>query len=210
VSGQRNRQGRATPTARNPSPVGTCAACGELRKIKSRGLCWPCWRECRASPKWRSGNELRPLRERLFAKLVFDQSGCLLWTGKKDSGGYGRTRIGGKGSEGRAVHILVWEMYEGPVPPGLQLDHVASRGCRNRHCASIAHLEPVTSAENTRRGRSGPREFCHRGHRFDEGNIVYGSRGKRECRKCRLARQRVNSRNFRARRRAAELAEAAQ
>lgn len=42
---------------------------------------------------------------------------------------------------------LQWETVHGPVPDGLELDHL----CRQRDCVNPAHLEPVTHAENMRR-----------------------------------------------------------
>ncbi len=65
--------------------------------------------------------------------------------------GYGQTRIvGADGKKNVAIyaHVWLWTMTNGPVPNGLQLDHL----CRVRRCCRPDHLEPVTSAENQRRG----------------------------------------------------------
>ncbi len=86
------------------------------------------------------------LRERLFSRLIIDPSGCLLWQGAL-SNGYGLIWVG---NVPQRVHRVMWEMLEGPIPEGARLEHVKARGCLNRHCVSIAHLELVTYQEEDR------------------------------------------------------------
>lgn len=69
---------------------------------------------------------------------------CWVWSGKKTVRGYGRLIRNGRELY---AHNYVWERENGPVPTGLELDHL----CRNPSCCNPAHLEPVTHAENTRR-----------------------------------------------------------
>lgn len=69
---------------------------------------------------------------------------CHEWLKARNDRGYGTTAAG----EGRLAHRVIWERERGPVPAGLELDHL----CRNRWCVNPDHLEPVTHKENMRRG----------------------------------------------------------
>lgn len=50
------------------------------------------------------------------------------------------------------AHKWIWEDRNGPVPDGMDLDHL----CRNRSCVNPDHLEPVSRAENILRGVGTP------------------------------------------------------
>lgn len=73
---------------------------------------------------------------------------CWLWQGATN-GRYARMRLRAPEPE-RWVYVHRW-MYEelrGPIPEGLVIDHL----CRTLLCVNPWHLEPVTQAENLRRG----------------------------------------------------------
>ncbi len=130
------------------------------------------------------------LAERLNARLTPDpETGCLLWAGALACNGYGRIKVGGRRGKSRYVHVVAWELENGPVPDGLDLDHVRERGCLYRHCANVAHLEPVTRRENLMRSDSAlaainaRKTHCPAGHPYDEANTRY-YRGARVCRAC--------------------------
>jgi hypothetical protein len=109
---------------------------------------------------------------------------CIEWAGHIDRDGYGRTSRNGKTI---GAHRLVYEEEVGPVPVGLEIDHL----CRNRRCTNVTHLEPVTHRENCRRGLVGKRfsirTHCSKGHEYTKENVLItiGKRpGRRECRAC--------------------------
>lgn len=122
---------------------------------------------------------------------------CWLWTGPLNPKGYGVLRC-------TLVHRVVYEMLVGPIPAGLQLDHLCHNEdfdclggptCVHRRCVNPAHLLPSTAKENTRRSRNTPaaknvlKTVCINGHDYSpENTAVYG--GKRYCRQCYRARRR--------------------
>lgn len=131
----------------------------------------------------------RTWQERLWSGL--DKSGangCWLWTRAVDAYGYGAIRAGGTM---RKTHRLAYELLAGPIPDGLQLDHL----CRVRHCANPSHLEPVTSRENSQRGVKAKQETCQRGHHFDAENTRRRANGRRTCRRCEFQRRHARRRS---------------
>lgn len=130
----------------------------------------------------------RPAVDRFWEKV--DQNapgGCWLWTDFL-ARGYGRISIGGRMVR---AHRFAYELLVGPVPEGLEIDHL----CRVRHCVNPAHLEPVTHAENLRRSDSisavyARRDRCASGHEFTAENTYVRAGGHRDCRACNRERQR--------------------
>ena len=113
-----------------------------------------------------------------------DKSGeCWIWQGSKLPNGYGTLVIGSRtdGSRQRHyAHRLAYEIAVGEIPDGLQIDHL----CNVRDCVNPAHLEPVTTQENSRRGAE-RRQSCKRGHPFAGENLYIRPDGYRECLTCR-------------------------
>lgn len=119
---------------------------------------------------------------------IIQENGCHLWTGATNGWGYGRLQLGGRNYR---AHVLRYEKEIGPVPNGMQLDHL----CRNRGCGNPSHLEPVTSRENTMRG-VGPtstnarKTHCVHGHPLSGSNLkirMRDGRPRRVCARCRSA-----------------------
>ena len=128
--------------------------------------------------------------DRIAPKIDVDGD-CWLWTGFIDRSGYGRSTFG---ERTLYIHRAAYELLVGPIPVGLTLDHL----CRKRSCCNPDHLEPVTNAENMRRG-TGPaainarKTHCKRGHEFTPEN-TYRDGGRRVCRTCKSARDAARKR----------------
>jgi HNH endonuclease len=129
-----------------------------------------------------SAARTRPLEERLWTRID-KTDGCWLWKGHL-SNGYGCIGEGGRKGRDLLVHRVVYELLRGPIPHGLELDHL----CRDRACCNPDHLEPVPHRENSRRsptiGRWKRPDHCRNGHPFDEANTYWTREDGRACRQC--------------------------
>lgn len=86
-----------------------------------------------------------PLWERLTSRTTF-AAGCWIWNGTRSRAGYG-TICTNPGRTALAHRLMYMELV-GEIPDKLTLDHL----CRTRECVNPYHCEPVTLAENSRRG----------------------------------------------------------
>ncbi len=133
------------------------------------------------------------VKEHIWSKVMPEpNSGCWLWMGHIDAGGYGWVAYHGRDQR---AHRASYEAFRGPIPTGLEIDHL----CRVRCCVNPDHLEPVTRSENVKRGlvpilvrqRAAAIECCPAGHSYDEENTYVCGRGWRQCRACRKDKEQL-------------------
>lgn len=135
--------------------------------------------------------------ERFWPKVI-EQGDCWVWTAAKigrKGDGYGHFAQGGP-SKMILAHRWAYESMVGPIPEGLELDHL----CRNKSCVRPDHLDPVTHAVNIERNPNAINNtgrlitHCPQNHPYDEANTRW-YRGCRACRTC----ARMHTANHRAR-----------
>lgn len=140
----------------------------------------------------------KPIRPRLIAARVEMDMGhstpCWIYKGRADTGiRYPSISVNNRDEK---VHRVSYVEFVGPIPDGLQLDHL----CRQRACFNPAHLEPVTQAENNRRAvphrkpvkPRGPRglrtvaayPLCRKGHPMFGPNLRVHRNGSHLCKQC--------------------------
>ena len=158
---------------------------------------WKRTGEMNPARRWRTNYKRTPPEER-FWKYVSKSDDCWTWLGGKNKLGYGHFWAGPDMPQRRVMaHRFAYESVVGPIPPGLHIDHL----CRNPSCVNPAHLEPVTLAENTRRG-VGPtrgseynrrKTHCPQGHPYSPENTYRSGHG-RSCKTCILVRTKARQR----------------
>lgn len=109
-------------------------------------------------------------------------SGCWQWTGYLKPNGYGSIW---DGTRKVYAHRYAHELHNGPIPAGMQIDHL----CLNKACVNPAHLDVVTQKVNLLRADGSPainarKTHCKRGHKFTDDNTRTNSRGHRVCKEC--------------------------
>lgn len=141
-------------------------------------------------------NTITPAIQRVLPRLIVSPTGCHLWSGAKDGGGYGMVR---EGKRHRKVHRVVYEAAFGFLPSHLDVLH----RCDVRNCCNPEHLFLGTDRDNQQdriakgRGLTSPADVnrykthCMHGHEFtDENTRWYLWNGKRHraCKACARSR----------------------
>lgn len=164
---------------------GTCSITGCDRPAKSRGWCGRHYQKWHTHGDPEAGLNRLPFPDNVWDRVeVGHPLGCWLWSGSRDTHGYGRvnTPIGG------VAHRVVYTLLVGPIPEGLTIDHL----CRNPPCVNPDHVEPVEHAENIARGYgvsviNAAKTHCVNGHRLTDDNVYVREGRWRECKTCRRA-----------------------
>lgn len=148
------------------------------------------------------------LEERFTAKV--DTSGgpdaCWPWTATLINTGYGRIWIAGSHY---LAHRVAYELWRGPIPDGLDIDHIChdprtcagGDACPHRRCVNPAHLEIVPHRVNLLRGntivaRNAAKAQCLNGHEFTIVNTRIGFNWDRRsyyraCKQCERERRKT-------------------
>lgn len=139
------------------------------------------------------------LEDRFWPKVAFgDWLDCWKWAAFCRPDGYGVIQMRNRSPRSQLAHRIAYELLVGPIPEGLQLDHL----CRVRSCCNPLHLEPVTGRENllrsplTQASINAAKTHCPARHPYTPENTRLSREGSRYCLTC----KRIKNREWRARR----------
>lgn len=138
-------------------------------------------------------------QEERFMRQVYKEPTyqCWLWQGHIGKNGYGRWKPAGRSV---STHRWSYERFIGPIPEGLQIDHI----CNIKSCVNPEHLQPVTARVNVLKAKKGitsinaAKTHCVNGHPLFGANLrIYVTKdGKksRVCKSCRQDRSKIQAR----------------
>lgn len=127
------------------------------------------------------------LPDKFKMRTTVAESGCWNWNLSVDRYGYGKC-------SGKKAHRVAYEIFVGPIPEGLTIDHI----CWNKICVNPAHLRVLGHLDNASRQRSAQATHCKNSHEFTPENTYWRTEnctGQRQCRTCnRMAARRYKNR----------------
>ena len=181
-----------SPMCANPSIPKTCSVEGCDRLVSARGWCgmhYARWKRTGDPTIITARFPSRPNRtveERFWEKVEVSDEGCWNWLAHT-ADGYG---VFWEHKRLVKAHRFSYELHVGPIPNGLELDHL----CRNRACVNPDHLEPVTHSVNVLRGIAPlhrlSKTHCPHGHPYSGDNLYISPSNRRYCRTCTRERMR--------------------
>jgi hypothetical protein len=118
--------------------------------------------------------------EKFKQRTVPTENGCWEWTLRRDRNGYGRITF--RGRTGYSAHRAAYEIFVGPIPAGMTVDHL----CFVPACVNPEHLRLLTRSENSRKQRAAEQTHCSNGHEMTPENTYRRTQGGRGCRACNL------------------------
>lgn len=124
-----------------------CSVEGCQKPVEKRGFCNPHYQRLRLERPIEAPMRPKQYRNEQHA-IEFNTAKTehgLIWTGGLRRG-YGIITVGGRH---KTAHRLVWELVNGPIPKGIELDH--DLGCP-RNCVTVEHLTPRTKSEHAKIG----------------------------------------------------------
>lgn len=162
-----------------------CSVDGCSKPHDSHGYCGMHAQRMR---RGRALDHQRPSREDYFLSAFERTESCWLWNRKIAVSGYGQFS-----GDSLLAHRYSYELFVGPIPDDLQIDHL----CGVKRCVNPAHLEAVTRKENLRRrdlayGILSAVTACPQGHPYDDANTYRHASGRRQCRACSRERAQRN------------------
>lgn len=132
----------------------TCAIEECARPIRARSLCTGHYAQrSKGKPFTPLGGHSLTVgmsTEDRFWFYVEKSAECWTYIGGKNADGYGSFSKDGASAE---AHRVSWELTNGPIPDGIQIDHM----CHNPACVKPAHLRFATISENQQNLRGVPR-----------------------------------------------------